>query len=420
MSTCAIPEGSLFDMTVQMFNRAADCLHLDEGYRKIMTTCQRELVVNFPVVMDDGRIEVFTGYRVQHNTSRGPAKGGIRFHPHVSLDDVRALAMLMTFKCAVVKIPYGGAKGGVTCHPASLSRRELERLTRRYASEISILLGPEEDIPAPDVGTNARVMAWLMDTYSMHRGYTVPGVVTGKPLEVGGSAGREEATGRGVFVTILEACRVKGIDIKNARAAVQGTGNVGGTVARLLQQEGCRVVALSKSDGGVYNPHGLDVNDVLAYVQQNRTLQGYPQGEAISNCDLLELDCDILVPAAIENQLLAGNAPRIKAQIVAEGANGPTTPEADAILTDRGILVIPDILCNAGGVTVSYFEWVQSRDAYFWTEREVNARLKRIMTDSFQEVLHTAQKYNVSMRQAAYILAIERVRAAYELRGIYP
>lgn len=411
---------SLFDMTVQIFNRAADYLDLDMGMRKILTHCHRELVVNFPVVMDDGSIEVFTGYRVQHNTSRGPAKGGLRYHPHVSLDDVRALAMLMTFKCAVVKIPYGGAKGGVTCDPTKLSHREIQALTRRYASEISVVIGPEEDIPAPDVGTNARVMAWIMDTYSMHKGFSVPGVVTGKPVDVGGSIGREEATGRGVYLTIEEAAKVKGIDLSQAKVAIQGTGNVGATVARLLAQRGAAIIAISKSDSGIYNPTGIDVEGTLSYVGKNRTLKGCPGGEPITNEALLELDCDILVPAAIENQITLENADRIKAQIVAEGANGPTTPEADQILSEKGIMVIPDILCNAGGVTVSYFEWVQSREAYFWSLDEVNARLKQVMTSSFQEVHQVAAKYGVDLRKAAYILAIDRVKSAYELRGIYP
>ncbi|AEG58842.1 Glu/Leu/Phe/Val family dehydrogenase [Desulforamulus ruminis] len=411
---------SLFDMTVQMFHSAADYLSLEPGIRKILTHCHREFVVNFPVVMDDGSIEVFTGYRVHHNTSRGPAKGGLRYHPHVSLDDVRALAMLMTLKCAVVKIPYGGAKGGVTCEPGKLSKRELQALTRRYASEISLLIGPDEDIPAPDVGTNAQVMAWIMDTYSMHQGFSVPGVITGKPVEIGGSIGREEATGRGVFITIEEAAKVRGIELEKARVVIQGMGNVGATVAKLMIQRGATVVAISKSQGGVYNAEGLNLDQVLEYVAENKSLAGYPGGEAVTNQELLELECDILVPAALENQITRENADKIKAQIVAEGANGPTTPKGDQILNQKGILVIPDILCNAGGVTVSYFEWVQSRDAYFWSIGEVNARLKEIMTASFKEVYQIAGRYGVDMRKAAYILAIDRVKSAYELRGIYP
>lgn len=411
---------SLFDMTVQMFHSAADFLNLEPGMRKILTHCHRELVVNFPVVMDDGKIEVFTGYRVHHNTSRGPAKGGLRYHPHVSLDDVRALAMLMTLKCAVVKIPYGGAKGGVTCDPRKLSKRELQALTRRYAGEISILIGPDEDIPAPDVGTNAQVMAWIMDTYSMHKGFSVPGVITGKPVEIGGSIGREEATGRGVVITIEEAARVKGVDLEKARVAIQGTGNVGATVARLLVQRGATIIAVAKSQGGVYDTAGLNVDHVLEYMAENKTLKGYPKGTPVTNQELLELDCDILVPAAIENQITLENADRIKAKIVAEGANGPINPEADRILSQKGIMVIPDILCNAGGVTVSYFEWVQSREAYFWSIEEVNARLKEIITSSFREVCQVADRYGVDLRKAAYILAIDRVKSAYELRGIYP
>lgn len=411
-----------FEIAQQQFDIAADLLNLDEGLRRILRVPQRELTVNFPVRMDDGSIQVFTGYRVQHNITRGPAKGGIRYHPDVNIDEVRALAMWMTWKCALVNIPYGGAKGGVVVDPKTLSLNELERLTRRFASEISLLIGPEKDIPAPDVGTNAQVMAWIMDTVSMHRGYTVPAVVTGKPIDVFGSLGRADATGRGVSIVAREAARHLGLDITQASVVVQGFGNVGGASANMLRQMGARVVAVSDVSGGYYHPHGLNIPAMLEYVQRNRTLEGYhePGLERVTNRELLELPCDILVPAALENQITVANADRIRARIVVEGANGPTTPAADEILYDRGIFVVPDILANSGGVTVSYFEWVQGLQEFFWSEEEINERLERIMVRSFAQVLDLALKRKLQLRTAAYLVAVKRVADATTIRGIYP
>jgi glutamate dehydrogenase (NAD(P)+) len=363
---------------------------------------------------------VFTGYRVHHNTALGPTKGGIRYHPGVTLDEVRALAMWMTWKCAVVGLPYGGAKGGVICDPKTLSVRELENLTRRYATEISVLMSPQGDIPAPDVGTGEREMAWIMDTYSMHRGYSVPAVVTGKPLAIGGSLGRSEATGRGVTVTTLEALKRKNIAVEGARVVVQGFGKVGAPAAYLIEERGAKVVAVGDAQGGVYNPGGLNVRDLLAYTATQGMVAGYKKAEPITNADLLELECEVLIPCALENQITATNAPRVRAKIVAEGANGPLTPEADEILTDKGVFIIPDILCNAGGVTVSYFEWVQDLQSFFWGEDEINERLRQIMVRSFNQVLRVAYEKNVATRTAAQILAIQRVAEAVLIRGIYP
>jgi len=381
---------------------------------------ERELIVHFPVRMDNGEIQMFTGYRVQHCTVRGPGKGGIRFHPDVTLEEVRALAMWMTWKTAVVGIPYGGAKGGVVCDPKQMSIQELERLTRRYTTEISIIIGPESDIPAPDVNTNPQTMAWLMDTYSMNVGHTVPAVVTGKPLELGGSVGRHEATARGCQFTIRRAARHLGLDLSRATAVIQGYGNAGSIAARLLAEDGVRVVAVSDSKGGIYNPKGLDPMAVLRWKQETGSVVGYDEADTVTNAELLELPCDILIPAALENQLTAQNAPRIRARIIGEAANGPTTPEADAILYDRGIFVIPDILANAGGVTVSYFEWVQDLQYLFWDEVEVNRRLEQVMNRAFDEVIALAQKHKVNNRIAAYILAVDRVARATMLRGIWP
>ncbi len=409
-----------FQIAQQQYDLAADRLQLDPRLRGVLRECRREMIVHFPVLMDDGDIRVFTGYRVQHNLARGPAKGGIRYHPSVTLDEVKALAMWMTWKCAVVRIPYGGAKGGVVCDPKSMSLREQERLTRRYATEISVLIGPESDIPAPDINTNPQTMAWIMDTYSMHRGYSVPAVVTGKPLSIGGSEGRPDATGRGVVYCVQEAVKVLGLDLRRTRAAVQGFGNVGEATARFLHEAGVKVVAVSDSRGGAYNPAGLDPHEVLRYKQETGSVVGAPRTQTISNQDLLELDCDILVPAAMEGAITANNAHRIKARIIAEGANGPTTPEADAILHERGVLVIPDILCNAGGVTVSYFEWVQDREEFFWTLEEINSRLHRIMTRAFDDVMRTAREQDTDLRTAAYMLAVGRVAEATMTRGIYP
>jgi glutamate dehydrogenase (NAD(P)+) len=370
--------------------------------------------------MDDGSVRVFTGYRVQHNIARGPAKGGIRYHPDVTLDEVRALAMWMTWKCATVNIPYGGAKGGVICDPKKLSQTELENLTRRYATEISILMSPEGDIPAPDVNTNPQIMAWIMDTYSMHRGYSIPAVVTGKPLEIGGSLGRHEATGRGVMITVLEALRHLDMSIEGVEVVVQGYGNAGSVAAALLQDQGARIVAVSDSRGGIYNPEGLDARSVKKFKRETDSVVGYPNADGVTNAELLELPCDVLVPAALEGQITADNAGHIRAQVVAEAANGPTTPDADEILYDKGVFVIPDILCNAGGVTVSYFEWVQDLQAFFWSEDEINERLRQIMTRSFADVLRMSREKAVDMRTAAHILAIKRVADATMIRGIYP
>lgn len=409
-----------FQMAIQQFNQAADRLGLEEGIRRVLTQCQRELTVHFPVKLDDGSVRVFTGYRIQHNLARGPAKGGIRYHPSVDLDEVRALAMWMTWKAAVVRIPYGGAKGGVVCDPKQLSPQELERLTRRYATEISILLGPEKDIPAPDVNTNPQIMAWIMDTVSMHRGYSVPGVVTGKPVNIGGSEGRAEATGRGVAYVVEQALRDAGKTVEGSTVAVQGFGNAGSVVARLLHERGARVVAVSDSQGGLFRASGLDLNAVLAHKRREGSVVSYPEADRISNAELLALSCDVLIPAAMENQIHAGNAGQVQARLVVEAANGPTTPEADLILQRKGIEVIPDILANAGGVTVSYFEWVQDNQAYFWTEEEINERLRQVMVRSYSEVRALAIREKVDLRTAACMLAIDRVADATRTRGLYP
>ncbi len=411
-----------FEIAQQQFDIAADILNLDHGMRQILRVPQRELTVRFPVTMDDGSVRVFTGYRVHHNITRGPAKGGIRYHPAVDIDEVRALAMWMSWKCALVNIPYGGAKGGIVVDPKQLSTHELEHMTRRFASEISLLIGPEKDIPAPDVGTNAQIMAWIMDTISMHRGYTVPAVVTGKPIDVFGSLGRTDATGRGVSITAREAAKHLGISFADARAVVQGFGNVGSASAALIQKMGAKIVAVSDVSGGYYNPQGLDVPTMMRYAAQNRSLEGYkePGLEHVTNGELLELECEILVPAALENQITGANADRIKARIIVEGANGPTTPSADEILYDRGVFIVPDILANAGGVTVSYFEWVQGLQEFFWSEEEINERLERIMIRSFSSVLEIALRDRVPLRTAAYVVAVKRVADATLIRGIYP
>ncbi len=404
----------------QQFDLAAERLNLDPGLRKVLREPRRELIVHFPVKMDDGNVQVFTGYRVQHNLGRGPAKGGIRYHQDVSLDEVKALAMWMTWKCAVVGIPFGGGKGGVVVDPKKLSIKELEGLTRRYATEISIIIGPEKDIPAPDVNTNAQTMAWIMDTYSMHVGYTVPGVITGKPIALGGSEGRNEATARGAVYCIVEAASHLGLDLKTATVAVQGFGNAGSIAARLIRDEGATVVAVSDSTGGIHNPAGLDVDRIIAWKKEHGTVQGFPGTTDITNAEILEIDCDVLIPAALENQITARNAGNIKAKVVAEAANGPTTPEADDILHANGVFSIPDILCNAGGVTVSYFEWVQDLNRDFWNEAEVNEKLKGIMIKAFKDTLMMSLKEGVNMRTAAYLLAVQRVADATAMRGLYP
>ena len=404
----------------QQFDLAADRLNLDPGLRHVLREPRRELTVHFPVHMDDGSVEVFTGYRVQHNLGRGPAKGGIRYHQDVSLDEVKALAMWMTWKCAVVGIPYGGGKGGVIVDPKKLSKKELEGLTRRFFTEIEILIGPEKDIPAPDVNTNAQIMAWMMDTYSMHAGYTVPGVVTGKPISLGGSEGRNEATARGTVFCIVEAARHLGLVLPRSRVAIQGFGNAGSIAARLIAEEGATVVAVSDSTGGIHNPDGLDIGRVIAWKGEHGTVQGFPGASDISNAEVLEVDCEILIPAALENQITARNAGNVKARLVAEAANGPTTPEADEILFANSKFLIPDILCNAGGVTVSYFEWVQDLNRDHWSESVVNLKLKEIMVQAFSETLAIARRDQGNMRTAAYLLAVSRVADAMAMRGLYP
>ena len=417
-SVAAAP--NIWAVAQEQFDHAAEKLALDPGLRRVLRVPKRELTVNFPVTMDDGHVEVFTGYRVQHNVSRGPAKGGIRYHQDVTLDEVRALSMWMTWKCAVVNIPYGGGKGGVIVDPKKLSMRELEGMTRRFATEISPLIGPDRDIPAPDVNTNAQTMAWIMDTFSMHHGYTISGVVTGKPIAIGGSLGRNEATARGAVFTLLQASRELKIPLAGARVAVQGYGNAGSIAAELLAAEGATIVAVSDSTGGIHNPAGLDPAKVSAWKREHGTVVGFPGSTEVTNAELLELSCDILVPAALENQITQDNAPRIQAKIVAEAANGPTTPEADVILHDRGIFLIPDILCNAGGVTVSYFEWVQDMQSFFWTEERINESLKGIMDRAFTDVYAMSQRHEVDMRTAAYMVAVARVAEATTLRGLYP
>jgi glutamate dehydrogenase (NAD(P)+) len=404
----------------QQFDLAAEMLNLDPGLRRVLREPRRELTVHFPVHMDDGSVQVFTGYRVQHNLGRGPAKGGIRYHQDVTLDEVKALAMWMTWKCAVVGIPYGGGKGGVIVDPKKLSLKELEGLSRRYFTEITVLIGPERDIPAPDVNTTPQIMSWFMDTYSMHVGYTVPGVVTGKPISLGGSEGRNEATARGCVYTIVEAARHLGMDLTKTKVAVQGFGNAGSIAATLIVGEGATVVAVSDSTSGIRNMDGLDIPRVLAWKKEHGTVKGFPGAKNITNAEVLETECDILIPAALENQITVHNAARIKAKIVAEAANGPTTPEADEILYKRGVFLIPDILCNAGGVTVSYFEWVQDLNRDHWTETEVNAKLKIIMVKAFAEVLAQAEREKVNMRTGAYLNAVQRVADATALRGLYP
>jgi glutamate dehydrogenase (NAD(P)+) len=413
-----------FHIAQQQFDEAAAMLNIPEGIRNVLRVPQRELTVSFPVKMDDGTTEMFTGHRVQHNLGRGPVKGGIRYHPDVDIDEVRALAMWMTWKCALVNIPYGGAKGGVIVDPKRLSLAELERLTRRFATEISILLGPEKDIPAPDVGTNAQVMAWIMDTISMHRGYTVPAVITGKPVNVGGSLGRNEATGRGVSLMVRELARRLGRPLEELRIVVQGFGNVGSTTAILLERMGCKVVGVSDATGGYYRGSGLDIAAMRTFTDRHsfRMLEGYsaPGVERIGGHELLELDCDVLIPAALENQITERNAERIQARVIVEGANGPTTPRADRILTERGIMVVPDILANAGGVIVSYFEWVQGLQEFFWTEEDVNDKLERIIVGAFDQVWTMAEQRKVPLRLAAYLLAVQRVADANNTRGVYP
>ena len=408
-----------WESAAHRFDEAAELLKLDDGMRKVLRRPTMELTVNIPVVLDDGRIEVFTGYRVQHSIARGPAKGGIRFAPDVSLDEVRALAAWMTWKCAVVNIPFGGGKGGVICEPQLLSEGELERITRRYTAEIYDFIGPERDVPAPDVNTNEQTMAWIMDTYSMHQRHTVTAVVTGKPLALGGSRGRPEATGRGCMIVTQQALKRFGLSPENTRVIIQGFGNVGGMAAKLMSQAGFRITSIVEYDGAVYNPHGLDIGRLMQHRSETGSITGFSEAEDIDKDEAILMDCDVLIPAAHENVITSANAERVRAKILCEGANGPTTFVADSILADKKVFVIPDILANAGGVTVSYFEWVQDRGGFFWQEWEVNQRLEEIMVDSFNHVIGFAARHGVHNRIAAYMLALDRVANAIKLRGLY-
>jgi glutamate dehydrogenase (NAD(P)+) len=417
--TTAISERTVFGAMLQEFEVAARILELDPGIWNILTKPKRQIIVSCPVQMDNGSIEVFTGFRVQYNITLGPAKGGIRYHPDVTLDEVTALAAWMTWKCAVAHIPFGGGKGGVVCDPTKMSQREIEALTRRYTAEIIDAIGPEKDVPAPDVNTNEQIMAWFMDTYSMHVGHTETAVVTGKPIELGGSLGRREATGRGVMIITREAAKHLGFDLKDARIAIQGFGNVGSISAQLLSALGARIVAVTDWKGGVYNDKGIDIDRLIAHTQQHKTVDGFSEGDPLAGPKLFGLDVDVLIPAALERQITMDNVRDIKAKLIVEGANGPTTPEADNYLHKRGAFIVPDILANSGGVTASYFEWVQDRYGYFWTEKEVNERLEFKMVEAFDDVLKTSLAHEVDMRTAAYVVAIKRVATVTKLRGMY-
>ncbi len=410
----------LFRTALHQLDTVAERIHLEPNIHERLRYPRRALVVSVPTLMDDERTETFIGYRVHHNTVLGPTKGGLRYHEDVSLGEVSALAMLMSWKCALMGLPYGGAKGGVRCNPRAMSKKELERMTRRYTAEIILLIGPDLDIPAPDLGTDEQVMAWVMDTYSMTQGKTVPGVVTGKPLIVGGSAGRREATGRGIVYTLYQAGRHLGLDLKGRRVVIQGFGNVGAVAARLLWREGCLVVGVSDANGGVYNPMGLDIRQLEAHVREGGSVTGFADARTVSNPELLELPCDVLIPAAVGSQIREDNANRIKTTLIVEGANGPTTPEADQIIRERGITIIPDILANGGGVVVSYFEWVQGLQYYFWRESEITARLQEIMVRAFNRVWGIAQKEGVDLRTAALMEGIRRVAEGFRVRGLYP
>lgn len=412
-------ENNPFDAMLEEFSGAAKLLNLDPGMWKVLTHPKRQVTVSCPVVMDNGQIEVFTGFRVQYNITLGPAKGGIRYHPDVNINEVKALAAWMTWKCAVAGIPFGGGKGGIICDPTKMSPRELEALTRRYIGEIADLIGPDKDVPAPDVNTNSQTMAWIMDTYSMHVGVTTTAVVTGKPVEMGGSLGRREATGRGVMISAREAAKHLGFDIKGATVAVQGFGNVGSVSADLLAKIGAKIVAVTDWKGGVQNAKGLDIPALIAWTEQHKTVAGFTGGEPLDATKIFEQNVDILIPAALENQITAQNHHLIKAKLIVEGANGPTTPEAHQALHKRGVFIVPDILANGGGVTTSYFEWVQDRHGYFWEEHEVNERLERKMVEAFDNVLTTAKKYTTDMRTAAYVVAINKVATVTRLRGMY-
>ncbi len=412
-------EKNPFEAMSERFDRAAQLLGLDSDLYAVMRVPSREIKVYIPVRMDTGHIQVFEGFRVQHNFARGPAKGGIRYAPDVNLDEVKALSAWMTWKCAVVNVPFGGGKGGIICDPLQMSLGELERLTRRYTAELIDFIGPDKDVPAPDMNTNEQTMAWIMDTYSMHARHTVNAVVTGKPVALGGSLGRREATGRGVMFCVNEAIKRFDLTPENTRVVVQGSGNVGGIGAELMHAAGYKVIAISDVHGGIHNSNGLNIPDALEYLRNNRSFEGYKGVDQVGNKELLEIECDVLAPCATENQITSENADRLKCKILAEGANGPTTPRADKILHDKGIFVIPDILANAGGVTVSYFEWVQDRVGYFWQESEVNARLEEKMVASFNELCHYATKHDVDTRTAAYMVAIDRVAYDTRMRGIY-
>ncbi|MBM4422669.1 MAG: Glu/Leu/Phe/Val dehydrogenase [Chloroflexi bacterium] len=413
-------ENNAYQNALAQYDKAVAHLKLKRGIAEYLRYPKRELTVNFPVKLDGGDVKIFTGYRVHHSTTLGPTKGGIRFHHDVTLDEVRALAMWMTWKCSLMGLPYGGAKGGVIVDPKTLSANELETLTRRYATEISILMNPKGDVPAPDVGTTPQIMAWIMDTYSMHQGFSLPAVVTGKPVEIGGSLGRIEATGRGVMFAAREAMKQINLPIENATVAVQGFGNVGSIAARAAHEMEMKVVAVTDVSGGVYNPNGLDIPALIGRFNDNRSVVGFPSADSISNDELLALKVDVLIPAALENQITSANASAVKCRVLAEGANGPTTPEADDILNDKGIFIIPDILCNGGGVVVSYLEWVQDLQSFFWEEDEINKQLERHVVNAFKRVLGEAQQRNIDNRTAAQVLAIRRVAEALMIRGIYP
>src|SRR5579872_5640852 len=419
MSTAVIRDLSVFGEAIAYFNEAASLLDLNDGTRAILTHPSRQIIVSIPFQRDNGTFEVYTGYRVQYNFARGPAKGGIRYHPGVTLDEVTALAFWMTWKCSVVDLPFGGGKGGVTCDPSTLSMGELERITRRYAAELVEVIGPDKDVPAPDVGTTPQIMAWFMDTYSMHVRQNVPGVVTGKPLEIGGSRGRVEATGRGVSIVALAELAEMGLRPEQSRVVIQGFGNVGMYAAKLFAERGCKVIGISDVTGAYHNERGIDIPAAMAHVRANHSLEGFKGGEKISNAELLTTECDVLVPAALEKVFTPENAPKVRAKLIVEGANGPTTPEADRIFRQNGVIVIPDIMANAGGVTVSYFEWVQDRMGYFWKEREVNERLEDVLLTNLHELREIKNAHNTSLRTAAYTLAIDRVVKASRLRGIY-
>lgn len=415
-----MPEMSFLESVLEQYEIVADKIKLDDGIRERLRYPKRALIVSVPIEMDTGIVKVFKGYRVQHDVALGPSKGGIRYHPNVNLEEVTALSMLMSLKCALMQLPYGGAKGGICCNPKEMSQKEIERITRRYTTEIIWAIGPEEDIPAPDINTNMQTMAWMMDTYSMQKGHTILGVVTGKPLVLGGSLGREEGTGRGVFYMAEESVKIIGKKLRGLTVAIQGFGNVGSVAARLLFEKGCKVIAVSGSKGGIYNKRGINIKNLIQHINENKEIADFHNVNTITNEELLALDCDILIPAAIEGQINKHNAKNIKAKIIVEGANGPTTPEADKILYGRGVLLIPDILANSGGVIISYFEWVQDLQFYFWKEREILQRLREIMATIFNSVLSLSREKKVDMRTASWMLGVSRISEAHKSRGLYP